>query len=183
MVEWLNNILKSEKFSDQLHYFVDRKVIDFTEDILLGYRKRKPSHEGLVYWCGKRDGKKVYVNSVIAPKTISSPGRVSTTYESNAKFVRLLSKNKIVQIAQVHSHPSTWVGHSDGDNKFAAFKVKGLLSIVVPSYGKDGMLPFQECGMHLFTGKKFIKLSNQYVKKRFKIIEKSYQLLADLRNE
>jgi hypothetical protein len=179
--EWLKNIFNPEKFFDELYYLVDRKVIEFTEKILLEYGQKTPSNEGLVYWCGKKDQNYIRINSVIAPKTTSSEGRVSTSYEANAGFVRELSKNKIIQIGQVHSHPGKWVNHSNGDDKWAAFKVGGLLSIVVPSYGKVGMLPIRKCGIHRFTKDEFIRLSDQYIKKRFKIVKNTSQLLADLR--
>jgi len=179
---WLKNIFKPEKFPDQLQYIVDRDVIEFTEKILLDYGQKKPSNEGLVYWCGKKDKSRIYINSVIAPKADSYESRVSTNYESNARFVRELSKNKIIQIGQVHSHPGEWVGHSQGDDEWAAFKVKGLLSIVVPSYAEAGMLPLHKCGIHRFDDNKFIRLSDKYVKKRFKIVNNASHILIDLRN-
>jgi proteasome lid subunit RPN8/RPN11 len=37
-------------------------------------------------------------------------------------------------VAQVHTHPGSWVGHSGVDDRFPVFPVPGLVSIVVPHF-------------------------------------------------
>lgn len=180
--EWLSKLIsRSEAQHDKLFYTIDREVIRFTEKVLAEYGQPPHPNEGLVYWCGKREKNKISITGAIAPKTISSPYKVSTTYESNAQFINQLSDNAVIQIGQVHSHPGTWVDHSDGDDQWAPFKVKGLLSIVIPSYGMSGMLPLILCGIHRFDGDQFIRLSSHYVKRRFKIVKGKSTLLKDLR--
>jgi hypothetical protein len=177
----MNRKRKSPK--DQIHYLVDEKVISFTEKILGEYASFDPSHEGFLYWCGTKDGDNIHITGAIAPKTVSSPFRVSTDYQSNAEFVRTLSTNRLVMIGQVHSHPGDWVDHSQGDDERAAFKFKGLLSIVVKLYGKKGMMTLHSCGVHRFDGQSFFRLTAAYVKKHFRIVQNTCQLLKDLRNE
>jgi hypothetical protein len=181
---WLNTMKRKRKSpKDQNEYTIDEEVISFTEKILEEYASFDPSHEGFVYWCGTRLGDNIHITGAIAPRTVSSPFRVSTDYQSNAEFVRTLSANKLFMIAQVHSHPGDWIDHSPGDDERAAFKFKGLLSIVVKQYGEKGMMPLHSCGVHRFDGEDFFRLTTAYVKKHFKIVHNTCQLIKDLRNE
>jgi hypothetical protein len=168
---------------DNLSYLVPSEAISHTERILREYGRKKPPHEGLVYWGGRREGDRITVSILIAPKTSSDYGRVSTSPRSNFDVVRLLNKYNGVQVAQVHSHPGTWVDHSPGDDDWAAFKVNGLLSIVVPRYCSTGMTPMSICGIHRYMYGEFIKLSPDYIKSRFRIENSEGLVFQDLRHE
>ncbi|WP_100183269.1 hypothetical protein [Candidatus Nitrosotenuis aquarius] len=168
---------------DSMSYCISAGVIRDTEKVLDDYAKMAPSNEGLVYWGGNIVGNEISITAIIAPDTESDFGRVTTSHRSNFEFVKTLNNNKIIQIAQVHSHPSSWVSHSPGDNKWAAFKSEGLISIVVPNYGIDGMLPLVNCGVHRFTKGSFHRLSTAYVKTHFIIENQSYSNFIDLRKK
>jgi len=168
---------------DKLLYLLPLEVISHTERILSEYGRKKPPHEGLVYWGGKKEGERITVSTLIVPKTVSDYGRVSTSPRSNFDVVRLLNKHNCVQIAQVHSHPGTWVDHSLGDDDLAAFKVNGLVSIVVPRYCHRGMMPLSSCGIHRYTSGEFIRLSRDYIKIHFRIENSISPVLEDLRHE
>ena len=168
---------------DNLLYILPSEVISHTERILSEYGRKKPPHEGLVYWGGKREGERITVSIFIAPKTVSDYGRVSTSPRSNFDVVRLLNKHNGIQVAQVHSHPGTWVDHSFGDDDLAAFKVNGLVSIVVPRYCHRGMMPLSSCGIHRYTNGEFIRLTPDYVKSHFRIENSISPVLEDLRHE
>lgn len=167
--------------SDELQYFLPRKVIVDTERILLDFPLKRKPDEMIVYWVGIREGDKSTVKLVVVPNAKTNSGRVIVSQEANFYFVKALSSRNLIQIAQVHTHPTSWVGHSLGDSKYAAFKVKGLLSIVVPSYCRRGMLPLKKCGVHRFDGKKFIRLPNRYIKDHFHILNDEGSELEDLR--
>lgn len=167
--------------ADNIEYLVPSKAIDDTEKILSEYEQTSPSSEGWVYWGGTREQNKITVSMVIAPQAEASFGRVSTSNLSNFHFVRMLNKHGLFQVAQVHSHPPGWVDHSDGDNEWAPFKVEGLLSIVVPEYCRNGMLPLTVCGVHRFADNRFIRLSDNYVKRHFKIVDGLISGVEDLR--
>lgn len=167
--------------NDKFNYKVSNGVIKATEIILLDYYNKKPSNEGFVYWAGKIEGNIFHINALVAPKTDSDAGRVTIPSTENFYYTKALATNNLVHIGQVHSHPEGWVGHSEGDNLWAAFKNEGLISIVVPNYGRDGMLPFKNCGFHRFHDQEFYRLSNKYVKRSFKIIDNE-PLIIDLRN-
>lgn len=172
---------KRKMINDKIYYIIPEKVISDTTTVLCDYASIEPSNEGLVYWGGLLSNDKITITAVIAPKTESNWGRISTSHRSNFEFVKILNKKEIVQIAQVHSHPEEWVEHSPGDNKWAAFKSEGLVSIVVPNYCKNGMLPLTKCGVHRYMSEKFIRLHDDYVKTHFEIRKNLKSDFLDLR--
>ncbi|MCH8902486.1 MAG: Mov34/MPN/PAD-1 family protein [Bacteroidetes bacterium] len=167
---------------DSVFYQISESVVSHTNLILKDYGRKVPPNEGLVYWAGTRKNNLIKISTVIAPTTESFPGRVSTTHTSNAKMIKILSFEGLVQIGQVHSHPSDWVDHSTGDNEWAPFKVLGLLSIVVPEYCQNGLTPLTMCGVHRFDKHGFIRLSNKYIEERFIITHDIKGNLFDLRS-
>ena len=165
-----------------MRYFIEENVIQNTEWVLKDYGLMNPSHEGFLYWGGTITKDKTVIDTVIAPDCNSASLRISTDHRANADVVINLVKRQRVHVAQVHSHPSDWVDHSDGDNEWASFKIKGLLSIVVPHYGLKGILPFNACGIHYYNGQKFIRLTKRQIRKKFKTINNKNAIYIDLRN-
>lgn len=167
---------------DHFNYYIPRQVIEDTEQILSDFSSKRYPCEEIVYWAGVREGSKSIVRLVVAPDAKTDSGRAIVSHDANFYFVKALSVRNFVQIAQVHTHPSSWVGHSMGDSKHAAFKVRGLLSIVVPVYCKKGMLPLEKrCGVHRFDGDRFIRLTQKYVGKHFHILNNEESEIKDLR--
>jgi hypothetical protein len=162
-------------------FVIPLKAVRDTEKILLEYARKKTANEGLVYWGGIEKESIATVRAVIAPITKSGPGGVFTSHRANFDFVRALNAHHLVQIAQVHSHPSDWVEHSSGDNMLAVFKVEGLLSIVVPSYCQKGMLPLTICGIHRYEKQGFTKLSRTYILSHFAVKSDITSYLEDFR--
>jgi hypothetical protein len=166
---------ESERFTpaDNKKYMIPNRAIMYTEKVLSDY-------EGLVYWAGRKDVDVIRVELVIAPRTDSAARRVMTSPESNMKMIQVLDKYDMIHLGQVHSHPGSWVDHSEGDDEYAAFKINGLLSLVVPSYCKDGMMPIETCGVHRFEQDHFIRFTDEYVSDHFSI-EDANCLFEDLR--
>jgi hypothetical protein len=186
--EWIKRWWKRSKPvnpKDNINYLIHPAVVEFTVNILREYGARNPSAEGLVYWSGTIRNNKCLVVSAVAPKVQATRHAINTTHESNAMFVEYIREHKLQYISQVHSHPGEWVDHSDVDNTKAAFRSEGLVSIVVPSFGKIGMLPFTKCGVHRYMKGNFSRLGNSYIKKHFKLIGDASikPLLKDFRNE
>jgi len=166
---------------DSCEYRIPQKAIIDSERILLDFPSGQEPEEKIVFWAGIRKGIYSTITLVIVPDAITSPGSIVVSHEANFSFVKTLSSRAVVQIAQVHTHPTSWVRHSPGDDKLAPFKVKGLLSIVVPSYCKKGMLPLRKCGVHRFDGKNFEHLPTRYVSEHFHILNGEQSELIDLR--
>lgn len=163
--------MRKERVSpiDNIKYIIAQKAIEFTQKILQDYADLSPSNEGLVYWAGKKDGNIISVSLVIAPKTTSDWGYVSTSNRSNFDVVRKLSEKKKIHVGQVHSHPGRTVDHSEGDDRDASFRTLGLISIVVPKYCKEGFMPLTKCGVHRYDNSNFYRFSDKYVSDHFEI--------------
>lgn len=168
--------------ADKIKYLVASDVIEFTEQVLTAYGRKRPSHEGMVYWAGRKEDDRITVCMAIAPATISKPGMVRVSHYSNLNVVLSLSQHRYVHVGQVHSHPTDWVDHSPLDDTDAAFKIKGLLSIVVPNYGSDGMRELHTCGVHRYKQNTFIRLNEKYIGEHFQIVQANNSILIDQRN-
>jgi len=166
---------------DKIKYIIPLKIIQNTEKVLTAYGTIEPPNEGLVYWGGIEEDNEVTIKLVVAPRTDSNSARITTSHRSNFDFVRLLNRYNVVQIAQVHSHPSDWVDHSYGDDQLAAFKSEGLLSLVVPEYCSKGMIPLTICGIHRYSNDQFVRLSETYIDNHFVIKKRLDAYFEDLR--
>jgi hypothetical protein len=59
-------------------------------------------------------------------------------------------KYGLARIAQAHTHPGTWVGHSLYDDQMAYSQHIGAVSIVMPEHARKRPL-LQDCGVHVRT--------------------------------
>lgn len=57
-------------------------------------------------------------------------------------------KFALTRVAQVHTHPGTWVGHSSYDDEMAYSQHLGAISIVLPEHARKRPL-LQDCGIHI----------------------------------
>ena len=136
-------------------------------------------HEGVAYWAGKRLGADCLVTTCVAPAAATTHGSFHTTSEANARVIMYLAKVGLELVAQVHSHPGSFVDHSPGDDERALMPYVGYFSIVVPNYAENGMCPLTRCGVHIFDRNGFRRLTPFEVESRFHVVED----FADLRVE
>jgi len=152
---------------DEIQYYIPQEIIDFTVGILLEYGNQYPPSEGIVYWAGLRHKNEWQICAAIAPAVEASRYGFQTGYNSNAQFVSFICDHDLQYVCQVHSHPATWVDHSSVDDKETAFRSEGLLSIVVPTFGRSGIFPLKQCGVHIHTKGSFKRLTNKYLGSHF----------------
>lgn len=138
---------------------------------LLGESKDEISaHEGILYWAGKNFDDKWFVTTCIAPQALTTPGSYQTSAQANAEVIKYLAVHRLEMLGQIHSHPGDLVDHSKGDDRGALMPYENFLSIVVPYYASQGILPLNQCGVHRYQNKKFIRLSNDEIRKSFWIV-------------
>lgn len=94
--------------------------------------------------------------TAITPRAVHTKGSVQCTEAAIREVVHALRPHGLGLLAQVHSHPSGDARHSDGDDLMVLLPFEGMLSIVVPWYGKDGMYPLSSCGIHQFQERHWI---------------------------
>jgi len=162
---------------------IPSSLISATEGVLRSYGEMSPPHESIVYWGGIKLADRIEVRSLHVPRAETDKYRVVTNHHQNSRFVSDLSRLGLTQIAQVHSHPTDWVGHSYGDSAWAAFRTTGLLSIVVPEYCRNGMLPLTRCGVHRFEDRDFIRLPKRYITQYIEVVGSNDFIMEDHRNE
>jgi hypothetical protein len=157
--------------------WVSAGLLDRTADILRQSGYSGESHEGVVYWSGRRAGTESFVTTCIAPSAYTTRGSFNTSSHANAKVIMYLATAGLELLGQVHSHPGEFVGHSDGDDEHALMPYEGFMSMVVPHYARSGMRPLSVCGIHIFENSGFRRLDACEVENCFQITDD----IADLR--
>jgi len=176
MWKWLKRSQSTPESVAQV-IWISRDLLDRTADVLRESRDGEQMHEGVAYWAGHRAGAEYFITTCIAPTARTTYGSFETSAHANAHVVMYLAKSGLELLGQVHSHPGASVGHSDGDDKRALMPYEGFLSIVVPHYGRSGMLPLTACGIHIFEHSAFRRMRSAEIQARFRVVEE----FADLR--
>lgn len=145
-------------------------LIEATEEALKSFNTKKKANEGFVYWAGRNAGKDCIALSLYKPRAVVTPGSVAIDEDENTRFVSWLKQNELTHVGQVHTHPPGVDEHSIGDAHWAFMRFPGLLSIVVPNYGKQGMRPLRTCDFDVFTANGFEDLTPADVRERVLIL-------------
>jgi len=157
--------------------WISTVLLERTAEVLRQSGGPGRAHEGVAYWAGRHAGGERFITTCIAPAASTTYGSFVTSTKANALVVRYLASAGLELIGQVHSHPGGLVGHSEGDDEQALMPYEGFLSIVVPYYARDGMCPLTNCGVHVFEGSQFRRMSEVEIERRFHVVDE----LADLR--
>lgn len=136
----------------------------------------RSAHEGIIYWAGKNFGAHWVVTTCIAPRATTTRGSFETSAASNAEVIGFLATQQLELLAQVHSHPGQWVDHSDGDSEGALMPYEHFLSIIAPNYGRTGIWPLTQCGVHRFERGKFRRLANAEIESTFRLVSAAKDL-------
>lgn len=137
-------------------FAITHAVIQASEQYLKG--GRWSAHEKVVYWAGVKRSDVWVVTTVIRPKAHTTWGSFKTSTNTNAEVVAFLSDAGLSLLGQVHTHPGKFVDHSEGDDEGAFMRTENYISIVVPNYGRQGMLPLGRCGVHRYERGRFRRL-------------------------
>lgn len=74
------------------------------------------------------------VTTATFPNASESAGHWHVATPDMSDAGRHLRTFGLVRLAQVHSHPGTWIGHSLTDDKMAFSQAPGTVSIVLPAH-------------------------------------------------
>ena len=125
-------------------------VINETVRALVTFRGPDRSHEGIVFWGGYQYDGITTITTVVVPKAKHGPQFVQCDERSIREVSQIFRRYGLGLLVQVHSHPSEDARHSFGDDRMVFMPFEGMLSLVVPWYAKNGMLPLSGCGIHQF---------------------------------
>jgi hypothetical protein len=129
-----------------------------TAKLLHSFALRRPS-EGVVYWFGIESSNKAVVTTLVVPDADTESGAVRTSVEANARAISVIIGTPLVYVGQAHSHPGAYVRHSHVDDECTFAQFEGVISIVVPWFGKNG-LNINECGVYRHIGGGFQRVKN-----------------------
>jgi hypothetical protein len=129
-----------------------------TAEVLKSFATARPA-EGVVYWFGIESATSAVVTSLMVPDAESGSGYVRTSVQANAEVVSRIAGTRLVYIGQAHSHPGVNVEHSETDDvdTFACFD--GVISVVVPWFGRYGF-HLIDCGVYRHIGGQFRQIRN-----------------------
>jgi proteasome lid subunit RPN8/RPN11 len=147
------------------------------EQLLPTYRGPDGPHEGICFLCGYEIGIVTLYVSAIAPDADHGPGHVRCSEREIAAVTKAAREHGLGLLAQVHSHPSGLTGHSLGDDEMVFMPFEGMLSIVVPEYGRFGLRPLDSLGVHQYQGGRWLLCSRASIRANFTIVP----ALRDLR--
>lgn len=168
---------------DEMRYRIPASLLHETIQVLRDYGNRTPPCEGICFWAGTGSNSLIEARALIATKADAHPRRISVDHKDRFKAIRFMNSVGLVQIAQVHSHPGDWIDHSIGDDLGATGRVNGALSVVIPSYGAQGVESLAETGIHIFDGSKFHRFTDAYIHQHFEVIPDADLIFRDFRHE
>jgi hypothetical protein len=117
------------------------------------------------------------VTTVIRPQQENTLGSFDVSCRANADIAVWLCDRKLKLLAQIHTHPGAYVGHSHGDDLGAPLAFNGFYSLVVPHYGRAGIQPLIQCGVHVFHGT-FLELSRDAAAQQIQIVPHAADFLT-----
>lgn len=124
---------------------------DVIWDCLLDeFRWPRKRVERVAYFDGVVTATDSIVTTLAFPNARLEKTHFTVSSEAMSECGTHFRKFGLVRIAQVHTHPGNWVGHSPYDDEMAYSQHVGAVSIVLPEHARKRPL-LQDCGIHVRT--------------------------------
>jgi hypothetical protein len=157
-------------------FLITDGVLAETERLLPTYRSADEDHEGIVFLLGCESEELTVLTTALAPEAETAPGRVHCSAEQMSAAIGAARAAGLGLLAQVHSHPHGWAKHSLGDDEMVFMPYEGMLSIVVPWYGRVGLRPLQNLGVHQFQDGRWVFAEPVSVREQITIVPSGIDL-------
>ncbi len=118
------------------------------ERMLTEFAKEGRAVEQVCYFDGVLLGDSGVVTTMTIPCAKLEAGRFHVPPEAMSEAGKHLRRFKLRRLAQVHTHPAEWVGHSAWDDEWAYSQLPGAMSIVLPHFGRTRPR-LDQAGVHL----------------------------------
>jgi hypothetical protein len=156
---------------------VPRPALALMRQGLTRYRDGKL--EGCCFWYGpKVDSRRLPISHVVFPKQVNERKSFAITSEAIAEMSAATRPLGILNRAQLHTHPSSWVEHSWYDDDHAISRK--AISIVLPYYGNTIEKWPQGIGVNEFRDGQWKLLTGDQASQQVQIVEATIELI-DLR--
>jgi len=146
------------------------------ERLLPSFRDASEDHEGIVFLLGHEGGEMTVFTTVLAPCADHGPGHVMCPPEEIAAAVRRAREHRVVLLGQLHSHPGSWIEHSEGDDHLVLMPFEGMLSLVCAHYGRVGLRPLTSLGVHQYQDGRWRLIKQTSVAENFTILPSGIDL-------
>src|SRR2546428_7342252 len=108
------------------------------ERLLEMFRATDRSVEQIAYLDGLESGASSVVTTITVPNGVLREQSYRVSPDAMSEAGKHLREHSLVRLAQVHTHPGSWVGHSPEDDRRADSQEGGAGSIVLPDYWGGG---------------------------------------------
>jgi hypothetical protein len=127
-------------------------VITIPENLWLGMltelSTEKRQVEQVCYFDGVLIDNAGVVTTMTIPHAKLEVGRFHVEPKAMNEAGKHLRAHRLRRLAQVHTHPTEWTGHSPWDNEWAYSQLPGAISIVLPHFGRTRPR-LEQAGVHL----------------------------------
>lgn len=127
--------------------------------------------ETACFWFGVNAGDKQVVTTVAAPKLFQTSGNYLVERSSMSRVAAEMRAYGLTNLAQVHTHPSKWIGHSSYDDDHAYSTREGALSLVWADYGFGVGHGLGDVGVHERRGGEWVRLEEKDIYTRIRIVD------------
>lgn len=155
---------------------ISEAALHAIEGQLPTYRGVDGDHEGIALVAGRMVSGTTILTTAIFPRADHRKAYVRTSDQAFADASKAARAFGLGILAQVHSHPGESAIHSIGDDSMVRPRFDGLLSVVVPHYGRYGMRPLETLGVHEFIGGQWQLATPESVRERFTVVPGSIDL-------
>jgi hypothetical protein len=116
--------------------------------MLSEFAKEKLQVEQVCYLDGVTVEDGGIVTTMTIPNAKLESGRFHVVPDAMNEAGKHLRALRFRRLAQVHTHPTEWTGHSPWDNEWAYSQLPGAISIVLPHFGRT-QPRLEQAGVHL----------------------------------
>lgn len=122
----------------------------FWSRMLDEFAKELRSVEQVSYFDGVAIDGGGIVTTLTIPNARLHEGRFEVTPDAMSQAGKHLRQHHLRRLAQIHTHPTDWTGHSSWDDARAYSQMPGAISVVLPNFGRSRPA-LEEAGVHLRT--------------------------------
>ncbi len=151
-------------------------VVLALERLLPTYRGPDGSHEGIALLCGLEVPQLTLFTTAIFPEANHREAYVRCSEGQFAAASAVAREAGLGVLAQVHGHPGQCAVHSPGDDDMVRPRFEGMLSIVVPLYGRHGLRPLHGLGVHQLQGGVWVLADRESVRQNLRVVPTAVDL-------
>lgn len=151
-------------------FMITEAAVTAAERLLPSFRGPDGDHEGMAFLLGRELEELTIFTSVLAPDADHGEGHVVCDLSAVSGAQRASREHGLAILGQVHSHPRSSTEHSEGDDSLVLMPFEGMLSLVVPWYGRVGLRPLYGLGVHQYQDGRWVLIESKSVRQRLGVL-------------